>query len=823
MSEPLNLERLSSELDHKRMELARCYSVLNAMIETYDNAAATASKSDHLLGIQEKDIEFLWGEIRKLQEGVKAQAVARELAEKQVNALKEHIAVLRELAKQNGVSLDELPMPNLSKASAHKVNQLNPADEQSSSGKVEKHFYCGLDTPASGLRFDADEMIHLGGWCVDGQGAPAKRVWVAVRNREIPCTMGWKREDVVKSFKSQMRVAQNCGFEAEIEADAGANFLRVWAEFASGARHCIMHRTVVKLAKHHYRMGQLDQNYSTWVEFFDTLDDEQIAAMRERIQRMENPPLISVLLPTYNTEERWLSEAIESVRKQIYPHWQLCIADDASPKPHVRQILDYYSNLDSRIVHVIRDTNGHISAATNSALGIAEGSYCALLDHDDVLPRDALFHVAEMIDKDPDTDLIYSDEDKIDEKGQRFDPYFKSDWNPELFQSHNCISHLGVYRTSILKAINGFQEDLFGSQDWDMALRFISKAGESGIRHIPKVLYHWRYLDSSTSKSIESKPYAVLAGRRALENYLKVSNEAAIVTEGTWSGSFRVKPLLKHATTVSIVILEKDVERVERCIQSIMSRTEYSLFEIIVVTDCSALTKESGAKREFSRRAIYRVGGLDSDNEARSLNIGAARAAGDVMVFLSQNVEVSDEEWLTELTAQVMKPDVAVAGAWQQYPDASTHCAALVLKDNCSGVLKAFRGLPETDIGHMGRAHLIQRFSAVANECFAVKRGIFENLGGFSESKLNNVFWNVDFCLRARFDAGKYSVWSPYAKVCIHEEFFSESASNLSKELAELESVWGTIVPRDPYFNMNLDENDPRFFLSWPPRPALSN
>ena len=370
---------------------------------------------------------------------------------------------------------------------------------------------------------------------------------------------------------------------------------------------------------------------------------------------MREKPLISVLLPTYNTDERWLSEVIESVRSQIYPHWQLCIADDASPKPHVREILKHYAALDDRIRYVIREENGHISAATNSALELAKGSFCALLDHDDLLPRQALYHIAACIARDPEVDLIYSDEDKVDEQGVRFDPYFKSGWNPELFLSHNCVSHLGVYRTSILRKIGGFQEDLSGSQDWDLALRFIIEAGERGIRHIPKILYHWRYLDTSTSKSIESKPYAVAAGRRGIQNYLASKGDLSEVLPGTWAGSFRVKPHLSRATTVSIILLDYDAELSHACMQSVLSVTDHSLFEIVLL-DSSNPTHVDSAGVPFVPRSVRRTGGLDPKNEARSYNAGASQAKGDVLVFLSQDALITNPDWLTELCAQVSKP-----------------------------------------------------------------------------------------------------------------------------------------------------------------------
>jgi len=810
-----NSENLRKTLDEKRNELERCHQIIDSMIEYGDLLADRFGKSEHLLSVKKWDIDFLWAEIRKLQKGLEEQVCVNESLSDRLDDYRSYVKQLHQYMEAQGCSTNNIPqIPLWDKNPSSKTVQF--------SGKtlhplppVQKQYYCGLDTPSSGVHQDAGGMIHLGGWCCDEEGFPPKRVWIAVDDRSISCSLGWKRPDVIKdlSAKTDLKVDLHCGFNVEIESRPGVNYLRVWAEFRNGASYCLFHRTIVKLGNRAFETGQLDQSYGTWVDMFDKLTDGKIAGMQKVIASMRPPPLISVLLPTYNTDERWLCEAIESVRAQVYPHWQLCIADDASPKPHVKAILEHYTQLDSRICHIIRSKNGHISAATNSALELAQGSFCALLDHDDVLPRSALFHVADLIYRDPDADLIFSDEDKIDENGVRFDPYFKSDWNPELFLSHNCVSHLGVYRTSVLREIGGFHEDLYGSQDWDLAFRFILKAGEKGIRHIPRVLYHWRYIDESTSKSIESKPYAVTAGMRSIQNFLKSRGDNSTVMPGTWAGSFRVKPNPDRLMTVSIIIPDIDSEMTETCVQSILENTADAFFEILLVDD--GVIKNDRIPFVVSR-SVSRVGGLQPTNMAASYNHGASLAQGEVLLFLSPDTVLEDSNWLNELVSQLWKPEVGVSGAWQQFPDKITQSAGLILLDQCEGVMQAFRGLPPYDIGHMGRAHLIQRYSAVSRECFATLRSVFETLGGLDAKQYPNHFWNVDYCLRTRMDAGKCSVWSPYSKVIVRE-LISETSS-FESELNALRSNWGAIVPVDPYFNPNLDSSDPRFFLSWPPR-----
>ena len=262
-------------------------------------------------------------------------------------------------------------------------------------------------------------------------------------------------------------------------------------------------------------------HYAEWLRRYDTLTDERRAAIRVRVNGLVYKPLISVIMPTYNPEPKWLIEAIDSVRKQLYPSWELCIADDGSTDPRVRPILERYAASDTRIKVVFRKSNGHISMASNSALEMATGEYIALFDHDDVLPEHALYWVAEEICHHPAASLIYSDEDKIDTSGRRFDPYFKCDWNVDLFYSHNLVSHLGVYRTELVRAVGGFHVGYEGAQDYDLALRCIEHIEPNAIVHIPHILYHWRMHPGSTATKGAAKPYASGAGQRAINEHLR--------------------------------------------------------------------------------------------------------------------------------------------------------------------------------------------------------------------------------------------------------------------------------------------------------------
>ena len=248
------------------------------------------------------------------------------------------------------------------------------------------------------------------------------------------------------------------------------------------------------------------------------------------VEKLPQRPLLSILLPTYNTPARWLHKCIGSVLNQIYPDWELCIADDASPQPHVRQIIESYAQSDSRIKVLVREQNGHISEATNSALAMATGSFCALLDHDDELSADALYWVAREIGGHPDAAVVYSDEDKIDEDGICSGPYLKPDWSPDLLRAQNCISHLGVYHTGLTRELGGFRKGFEGAQDWDLALRISERTKAHQIRHVPRVLYHWRTIAGSTSRATEQKSYVHEAQRRALQEHYQRIGESVSCT-----------------------------------------------------------------------------------------------------------------------------------------------------------------------------------------------------------------------------------------------------------------------------------------------------
>lgn len=584
----------------------------------------------------------------------------------------------------------------------------------------------------------------------------------------------------------------------------------------------------------HYRKRKKEEatgaerktEYGRWVAAHDTLTDADRAAIRRRIAELPAKPLISVVMPVYNVEERWLVEAIESVREQLYENWELCVADDCSPKKHIRKVLARYARLDPRIKVVYRETNGHISEASNSALDLATGEFVALLDHDDILPEHALYLIAEELAAHPDADLIYSDEDKIDADGERSDPHFKPDWSPDLFYSYNFISHLGVYRRSVLRDIGGFRKGFEGSQDYDLALRVIERVPESHIRHIPRVLYHWRIIPGSVALHGDEKGYAHDAARRALQEHFERRGQAVSVVKGT-SNYHRVEfPPLERQPKVSILIGTRDrVGLLFQTVEGVLKETDYPDLEIIIVNNQSA---EPETYAYFSRlKDEPRVRVVDYDapfNFSAINNYAATFATGEVILLLNNDIKVIHPEWLTELVRHVTRPDVGAVGAKLYYEDGTIQHAGVIL--GMGGIAgHQFRLYGRDQIGYFARTHVIQNLAAVTGACLATRREVFEQVGGLEEKNLPIAFNDVDLCLKIHA-AGYRIVWTPFAEL-----FHLESASRGSdlrperlpafiREQEYMKERWGHILFADPFYNPNLSLSASDFALADPPRVA---
>lgn len=569
------------------------------------------------------------------------------------------------------------------------------------------------------------------------------------------------------------------------------------------------------------------QDYRRWIDLFDTLGPDDVDAIKRDIDRLSYHPRLSIVMPVYNIDVRFLCAAIESVRNQLYAQWQLCIADDASDMPDVIACLRRYQELDSRIEVVFRTENGGIAAASNTALKLVQGEFVAFLDHDDVIPPHALYVVAVELNRHPDADLLYTDEDAIDANGCRSDPHFKPDWNPSLILSQNFFCHLGVYRRSLLQQVGGFRIGFDGAQDYDLLLRCVEQTAPERIRHIPYVLYHWRAIPGSAAYSADSKPYAWEAGRRAILGHLQRRGVKADVGRARMAfyqvDYAQPSPLPK----VSIVIpTTARLNLIKPCIISLLQCTNYSDFEVLVVVNEAHLAIPE--RREFLEAA-------ERESSVRLLaypdrpfnfswvnNWACAQAEGSVLCFMNDDVEVISPRWLEALVSRVSLEGVGAAGPLMYYHDDTIQHGGVILGPG--GVADhAHRHLPRGAEGYFSRAALEQDLSCVTAGCMVVRRSVFEQLGGFDE-RFDIAYNDVDFCIRLR-KAGWRIIWTPVAEL-YHRESVSvgrpespERVEKLTSELGLMRRLWSRELDQDPFYSPNLSLESGRLFSpASPPR-----
>jgi O-antigen biosynthesis protein len=566
----------------------------------------------------------------------------------------------------------------------------------------------------------------------------------------------------------------------------------------------------------------LSIGYSEWIRRYDTLSADDRVVIRRQIDAMAYRPVFSVLMPVYNPPAKFLRLAIESVRSQLYPDWELCIADDASTEPEVRQVLEEAVESDLRIRVVHRPLNEHISVATNTALEVATGEFIALLDHDDELPEHALYHVAVALNANRALDLLYSDEDKIDAEGNRFGHYFKPDWNPDLFLGQNLISHLGVYRRTLALEIGGFRKGYEGSQDWDFSLRFTERVPASHIFHIPHILYHWRAIRGSTAFSIAAKRYAVDAGRRAIVDYWHRQRVTASVT-AVGAGHFITQlPLPSDPPLVSIIVCTGNRrDLLQPCIDGVLERTDYPNLEIIIVDNGSDEISALRYLASLADSGKVKVIREDSPfNFAALNNLAVTHARGKIVCLLNNDIEPITPSWLGVMVANALRPEIGAVGAKLYYPDGRIQHASVVLNGVAAGHLHL--GYPGGAAGYGGRALLGQNFCAVTGACMVIRKAIWEQVGGMDES-FAVAFNDIDICLRVR-ESGYRNLWLPQAKLYHHEsasrgpEDSPEKQARLGAEVALLRERWASEIDSDPAWNPNLEYNLASVTLASPPR-----
>jgi GT2 family glycosyltransferase len=569
------------------------------------------------------------------------------------------------------------------------------------------------------------------------------------------------------------------------------------------------------------------QQYEQWLQSYWVVEPAARKHLSAAVESLPSRPLISVIMPSYNVDPKYLRAAIDSVRRQIYPVWELCISDDASTLKGVREMLEACAAADDRICLTFRATNGHISANSNDALALASGEYVALMDADDILPDDALLWVAHEIAHNPDVDLIYSDEDKIDGSGHRFDPYFKTAWNPALMTAQNAFCHLGVFRRSLVEQVGRFREGYEGAQDHDLVLRCADASSPNRIRHIPRVLYHWRVTPQSTAHSVGTKPYAWSAGCRAIEDFLKRNNISARgdPAQGLY---YQVNyEIPDPPPLVSIIVPSTFRNQLNlTCLRSVLDRTSYRNFELLLLAteDHFHAAADDVALSELI--ADPRVATQPHDsvpfNFSRVNNIGAAAAQGTLLCFLNDDTQVINEDWLGQLVSRVTLDGVGAAGPMLYYPSGPVQHAGALL--GIGGVADhAFRNMEPAHAGYFARGVLEQDYSCLTAACLLVRKKTFESAGGF-DTTLPAAFNDVDLCIRIR-RKGWRLIWTPTARLYHHESLTfgnhssTERNEQFRRDIELMRDRWQPILDNDPYYNPNLSLDPARQFqLAFPPR-----
>jgi predicted O-linked N-acetylglucosamine transferase (SPINDLY family)/GT2 family glycosyltransferase len=564
-----------------------------------------------------------------------------------------------------------------------------------------------------------------------------------------------------------------------------------------------------KVAKLNSEIWQKHANIKVLEEQIDQLQytlEDNLQVFASGVESFQYKPTFSIIFPVFNTPEKYLIDAIESVINQIYPYWELCIADDASTKTYVKEILQEYSRTDARIKVVYRNENGHISRTSNSAIEIATGEYIALFDHDDLLTSDALYEMALLINQHPEADMIYSDEDKVNDHNQFIFPTYKPGWCPDSFLSRMYTCHLGVYRRSIVNKIGGFRVGYEGSQDYDLVLRFTEKT--KNIFHIPKILYHWRLHAGSTSASTSAKTYAYEAGFNALQDALDRRNEKGIIlSDQNIPGHYHARYPISNSKLVSIIILAKEWNSsLNNCLESIFSETIYPQYEIILISNKSTGEAESlqdklinkwcKEKPEQFKRYNYEV----PFNYSKFNNYGSIKAQGEYLCFLSSYIQITQPDWLDLMIEQSQRESIGAVGSFLLDSNDTIHHAGLVLGlGKVAGNI--YQGLSRIDeYETLANIKLIKNVSCVTDDCLVCRKDVFKSVGGFEESLI--AYRDVDLCLKM-VEQGYSNIYLPHVSLryqnldspinALQEEYSSSSTSDKF-----ILSKWEDFVDRDP-------------------------
>lgn len=696
-----------------------------------------------------------------------------------------------------------------------------------------------LDSNLEMERMEENQFI-LTGWSAAGEETACK---VIVDGTEVSTEVHWKyRKDVVDVIPELSSDAK-CGFEVyvpdkggrkltlELSADGrestyvaaldkirhGENgqdtanifqkTLRYWKNY--GLKNTIK-KVCQKLS------GQRDYgNYEDFLKKYG-VKEEELARQRQEV--FEKGPCFSIAVPLYQTKEKYLREMIESVQAQTYTNWELCLADGSGREHSLQPVVGEYIAKDKRIKYCLLDSNEGIAGNTNEALKMADGDFVVLTDHDDLLSPEALYQCAKAVQEEPQTDVIYSDEDKVDMSGKKFfEPHFKSDYNIDLLCTMNYICHLFVVRKDVMERAGLFKSCYDGAQDHDFILRCTEKAEH--IVHIPKVLYHWRCHAQSTSENPESKLYAFENGCKAVKAHYDRIGIPAEVEQGPFYGMYRTHYLWKEQPLVSILIPNKDhAADLKKCMDSIEEKSTYRNFEFIIVENNSTEEETFAYYKEIEKRDNVRVLYYKEDfNYSRINNFGAREANGEYVLLLNNDTEMIEPDSIKEMLDVCMRPDVGIVGAKLIFEDNTIQHAGVII--GFGGVAgHAFIGQDRDDNGYFSRIISVQDLSAVTAACLMVRRSVFDEVEGLNE-EFKVAFNDIDFCLKVR-KAGYLVVYNPYAQFYHYEsksrgqEDSADKVARFQQEIGLFGDRWGELLEHgDPYYNPNLTLDKADFSL----------
>jgi len=530
-------------------------------------------------------------------------------------------------------------------------------------------------------------------------------------------------------------------------------------------------------------------------------------------------PLISIIVPTYNTDKKYLIEMLESVLAQTYKKWELCIADDASSNDETIEVLKKYESKYKNIKVTYRKNNGHISRTSNSALELATGEYIVFLDHDDTLAPNALYEIAKKLNENRELKFIYTDEDKIDENGNRYEPHFKSGWNPDMFLSQNYICHLTCIKKDIVDKVGGFRIGYEGSQDYDLFLRCISLIDDSQIDRVEKILYHWRAIKGSTALDSNAKDYTHDAGYNALVDYVSKIDKEIKVEDGKVPNTYKVVYPIKTSPLVSILIPTRDgYDILYKCVESILEKTTYENYEILILDNETTCDKTLNYFEELEKKHNIKVLKYPyAFNYSAINNFGVKYAKGEILALVNNDIEVISPNWLTEMVSHAIRSDVGAVGSMLYYSNDTIQHAGVVL--GIGGVAgHSHKYFQRGDYGYFSRLQIVQNYSAVTGACLVVEKKLYEEVNGLNEVDLKVAFNDVDFCLKL-LEKGYRNVWTPYAELYHHEsisrgsEDTPEKKKRFKQEIAYMQNRWKKYLKKDNFYNKNLTLKHENFGL----------